>query len=192
MGSKRAFKTARSSPADPSVAASLQGHPSLLYLTHHPCAGVLDPPVHPQQHQPQNVHSERETRLHSGPSRTQKPHRFIGDGQTELRAEALEVSEGSSSGQSWLQGGWAGPAGAVTRPWSGVVTDSSAGGPCCSSLPNAPCGSRASGSARGCFCTAECLKGFWLLGKEHRRSAQESWNPLRAPKPTGEPTGVGG
>lgn len=52
------------------------------------------------------------------------------------------------------------------HPGVAAVTGSSAGGCCRSSLPSAPCGSRASGSGRGCSCTAGCLKGLWLLGKE--------------------------
>lgn len=174
MGSKRVFLTAWTSPADPSLAATLEGHPLLLYHICHLCADVLDPPVHLQQHQPPSVRQggpcEGETRLHSGPSRTQETNRFIGDGQTELQVEAWRCPR---AGPTYSCGcrvtGHC--AGAVTPPWPGVaaVTGSSAGGRCCSSLPSAPCGNKASGSGRGCFCTAECLKGLWLLGKEDRR-----------------------
>ena len=60
----------------------------------------------------------------------------------------------------------------VWSPWDAGVhlsvanlIDSSAGGRCCSSLPSAPCGSKASGSGRDCFCTAGCPKGLLLQGK---------------------------
>lgn len=46
-----------------------------------------------------------------------------------------------------------------------VLIGSSAGGHFRRSLPNAPCGSKASGSGRGCFCTAGCPTGRLLRGK---------------------------
>lgn len=60
--------------------------------------------------------------------------------------------------------GWS-PRGAGVHPSMAGLIGSSAGGRCCSSLPIAPCGSKVSGSGRGCFCTAGCLKGLLLLGK---------------------------
>lgn len=122
MGSKRGVLTAWTSPADPSLAATLEGHPLLLYHICHLCADVLDPPVHLQQHQPPSVRQggpcEGETRLHSGPSRTQETNRFIGDGQTKLQVEAGRCPR---SGPTYSCGcrvtGHC--AGAVTPPWSG-------------------------------------------------------------------------
>lgn len=160
MGSK-------SSPADPFVAATLEGHLSLLYHLYHLCADDLDPPVPVQHHQPPSVRQDAPSEGEALQTQQDKPKRFIGGGQTKLqprrclRAGSVYSSGCRSTGLALL--GLSHPRGVA------AVTGSSAGGRCCSSLPSAPCGSTASGSARGCFCTAGCLKGLWLLGKEDRK-----------------------
>lgn len=60
--------------------------------------------------------------------------------------------------------GWS-PWGAGVRPSVAALIGSSAGDHYCSSLPSAPCGSKASGSGRGCFCTAGCPKSLLLQGE---------------------------
>lgn len=119
MGPKRGFRPAWTSPADPSLAATLEGHPLLLHHICHLCADDLDPPVHPQHHQPPSVRqggpSEGEARTQQD---TENPEVYWWR-MNRAAQGGMEVSEGRFCVQFWLQDHWAGSPGAVTALWCG-------------------------------------------------------------------------
>lgn len=110
----------RTSPADPFIAATLEGHPLLLYHICHLCAGDLDPPVHLQHHQPpssrQDAPSEREALRTQQDIETQEIYWRPTNPAT---SGGTGVSEGRLCVHFWLQEHWAGSPGAVTSPWGG-------------------------------------------------------------------------